>query len=205
MTTLEIYLENHEKEDFRRLINNPLSEVTGLEDYISIKELTNDYDIWITAFYNDYSLKILKLVEYNYEVIKFKWLSQYILFGAIIFMIIFPIIISNYWLYFGLGLIPVAIFAMGIIKTPIHTFSWLITIGLIIYSLLSGNYSVFGIIIPFLALIFGPRNAKLLYRKTLIKSSLRSELCFKYLYYIGIILLHNRATDEMIKAKNKIK
>lgn len=202
MTTLENYLENHEKEDFRNLINTPLNEVTGIEGYKSIKELTNDYDIWINAFYNEYSLKILKLIEYDYEVIKFKWLSQYILFGAIIFMIIFPVIISNYWLYFGLGLIPVAIFAMGIIKTPIHTFSWLIITGLIIYSILSGNYSVFGIIIPFLALILGPRNAKLLYRKTLIKSAIRSELCFKYLYYIGIILLHNRETDEMIKAKN---
>lgn len=202
MIRLKNYLENHPKEHFRELVSLPFNKVSGAERYNSIEELTNDYDIWVSAFYNEYSMKLLKLVETNHEAIKFKWLSRYILYGTIAFMIIFPALVSNYWLYFGLSLIPLAIFAMGIVKTYFHVISWITTICLILYSLFSGNYSIFGIIIPFVALLIGPRNAKLLYRKTLIESSNSSEICFKFLYYTRILVLHDKKTGEIIRAKD---
>lgn len=199
MKALNNYLENHEKQEFRNLVNIPLTKMTGLVGYDNFKELINDYDIWITAFYNEYSLKILSLVEENHEVMKYKLLSIYTLWGAIITMIIFPIVVSNYWLFLGLGLIPIAIMAMSIIKTPFYSISWIIILGLIIYTVSVSNFSIFGIIVPFVALITGPRNAKLLYRKTLINSSIKNELCFKYLFYIGILILHDKETGEIIK------
>ncbi len=75
-------------------------------------------------------------------------------------MFIFPIVVSNYWLFFGLGLIPIAIMAMSIIKTPIYLISWIIILGLIIYTVSVSNFNILGIIVPFVALITGPRNAK---------------------------------------------
>lgn len=204
MKALNNYLENHEKQEFRNLVNIPLTKITGIVGYDNFKKLINDYDIGITAFYNEYSLKILSLVEENHEVMKYKLLSRYTLWGAIITMIIFPIVVSNYWLFLGLGLIPIAIMAMSIIKTPIYSISWIIILGLIIYTVSVSNFSILGIIFPFVALITGPRNAKILYRNTLVKSSIKNELCFKYLFYIGILILHEKETGEIIRIKENI-
>lgn len=125
-------------------------------------------------------------------------MSEYTLFGSLFIMLIFPIIVSNYWLYFGIGLFPISMFAMGLIKTPFHTLSWLLIFGLVFLFIYKRDYSLFGIIFPFLALITIPRNAKMMYRSTLRKSSEGDELCFKYLYKIGIIVLHNRKSNQLI-------
>lgn len=203
MNRLKEFLENHDKQEFRDLHSKSLNELTGLQEYGTVRELIANFDIRINVFaLTEFNTDILWLVEYDNEAKKFKWLSQYIFSIAIPFMLIFPILVANYWLYFALLLIPISIFASSIIKSPVQTLFWLIIIGLILYSLISGNYDIYGMVLPAIILLVGPKRAKTLYRETMIKSAMRNELNFKFLWFIGMIQLHNRQTDEFFSIYN---
>jgi len=200
MSKLQNFLENHQKDDFRDLIEKPISDLTGISDLQTLKELLNSYEICPNPFVIiEFNTAILSLVEYDNEFIKYKWLTQYSMFGSIIFMLVFPLVLSNYWLYFGLLLLPLGIMSSSIIKTPFYSLSWLVTIVLTMYALYSNHFEIFGLIIPHLTLNLGLRNGKLLYRDTMVYSAMRNELCFKFLYYIGIVQLYDRSNEKLIK------
>ena len=203
MTRLEEFLKNHKKKSFNDLLNRELGEITGLKYYSTVKELMTDFDIWIYTF--DYKTNILRLVEYDNEVKKFKWLSTYIIFGSILFMLIFPIIVSNYWLYLFILLVPLSIFASGLIKNPIQTLFLLIVIGLILYSIFAGVYINIAMVIPAIIILIGSKKAKLFYRHSLIKSAIRNELNFKFLWFIGIIQVRDKLTDEIFSYSKILK
>ena len=111
-------------------------------------------------------------------------------------MLLYPLLISNFWLYFLLPLIPLAAYANGILKSPYKKLYWLSILGLSIYSVIFSKYELFGMIIPAFVQVKSIHKAKYFYMDTIIKSAIRNELNFKFLYYIGLIKLENKITGE---------
>ena len=199
MNRLHDFLTNHKDSDFNDLPDKSIRDLTGLTEYNTVKELLNDFDIYTTMQVIKFNTDILRLVEYDKEFAKYKWLTQYVLFGSIIFALVYPIIVSNNWLYFGVLLLPFGIFSGGLIKTQLYNLSWIVAFVLMLIANLTKHYEIIRIAIPHLALMLGLRNGKLLFRETMIRSAKRNELCFKFLYYIQMIQLYDRTNDKFIK------
>lgn len=199
MNRLKEFIVNHEDQAFKELLHKPLRDLVGLTDYRTVKELIVDFDILINVFvlikYNSF---ILRLVASDNEVKVYNWLSKYILFGVIIFMLVFPWVVSEYWLFILILLIPIALFSSGILRSPIKTLFFIIVTGIIIYSIAFRDYTIIAMTIPPIILIICVREAKILYRNTMINSAARDELNFKFLWFIGMIQLRNKLTNEVI-------
>lgn len=195
MSRLKDFLENNTEQALRELIELPVTELTGIPDYRNIKELEYFYDIYINVYaLLKFDTFVLWLVEYDNEYKKFKWLTTYMLYGSILFMLLYPILVSNYWFYLTLPLLPLSALASGITKSPYKWIFWFIIVWLTLYALFSSNYLLFGMICPAALLVKSIQKAKYLYSNTIIKSAKRNELNFKFLFYIGLIRLENVIT-----------
>jgi len=193
MNRIENHLKNDLREEYRNLINIPLSELTGLEDCSTFEELKNNYLIYANPFkIQERNIIELWLIEGNNESRKFKWLSPYTIKASIFFMIIFPLLVSNYWLYLILILIPVAAKASSIFPSPSKLLYWIAIIGLIIYALFSKNFEIYGMITPLLLLKIFPQKSMVLYRDTILNAARSNELNFKYLFYIRMVTLQEK-------------
>jgi len=200
MNRLQNFLENHPKSGYKDLIEKPINQLIGINDCRTLKEIVDNFNILTNPMaIIEFNTTILWLVEGNKELAKYKFFTTYLLFGSIFFIIIFPILVSNYWLCFGLLLIPLGVMSSSIIKTPIYFFSWLIVIALSVYSLYSKNYEIFGLIVPYLILKLGLRGGKLFYRDSMVRLAMQNELNFKFLYYIGIVQLLDRYNGQLVK------
>lgn len=192
MENLEKYLRNHEEDELKSLIDMPISDLTGILECNTMSEVLTKYVLYTPLSYNYYNANIIWLVNYENEYNKYKWYTQYLGVGSIFFLLIFPIVVSNYWLYFGLLLLPIGLMASSIYKTPFYNFFWIIVILLIVSSFYFAQYSMLGVVVLNVLFMRGLKMGKMFYRDTLIRAATRSEICFKYLYHIGMIQLYNR-------------
>jgi hypothetical protein len=203
MENLIKYLTEHKKEEFNSLADKSISDLTGLTGINSIKDILTQYDIYTTGQVIHFNTDILWLIDYENEYNKYKWYTQYLTFGSVILLLILPIIASNYWLYFGLLLLPVGLMATSIIKTPFYNLFWILIAVLIAYAFYSSQYSILGVAVLNIAFMLGFRQGKLFYRDTIIRAAIRSELCFKFLYQIGMVHLYDRDNDTFVKQSNQ--
>jgi hypothetical protein len=202
MENLKKYLTEHKKEEFNSLADKSISDLTGLTGFNSIKDILTKYDIYTTGQVINFNTTILWLIDYENEYNKYKWYTQYMTFGAIILLLILPIFTSNYWLYFGLLLLPIGLMATSIIKTPFYNLFWILIAMLIGYAFYSSQYSILGVAALNIIFMLGFRQGKLFYRDTIIRAAIRSELCFKFLYHIGMVHLYDRDNDTFVKQHN---
>ncbi|GAB6283083.1 MAG: hypothetical protein STSR0008_18380 [Ignavibacterium sp.] len=197
MEKLNNFLMNSSSQELRNLTSISVSQITGLPEYNTIKEITTDWDIWLTYPVTRYDLNILRLLEANKVIKIFNLLTNYNVFFMSLIMIIYPILVSNYWLYLGLSFLLLGIFGSSMGKSPIKTLFYFINIIVIIYSLVSNKIEILGITIPPLLLVIGMTVAKKKYRNTIISLAAQNDLYFKFLWFTGIILLHNKLTKKL--------
>jgi hypothetical protein len=172
----------------------------GLEAYNSIREVFDNLEVWTNTFVLiEFNTFILWLVEENNESTLFKGMGLHSIYIIGLLYLVYPIVVSNYWLYFGLLMIPLSIMSSGIMKTPLKSLFWLIEVVLTIYSIYTVNYKILGIVVLSYLLKYFPQKAKTIYRDSMIKYALKNELKFKFLYYIRMISLYNRQTETLIK------
>ncbi len=193
---LNTFLENHSNEELQNLSNTKVSELHNLNDFNSYQEIIKSKEIWHRLFeQKDYDVDILSLVD-NKKRNLFRFLSSWFLL-CLITMLVIPLILSNYWLYLFLLLLPISALASGPIKTPIKPLFWLIIIGIGVYGIAMENYDLLIMLVPLLILKYSVTKARKVFQKSIIKAAKSHEIFFKFLYITGNISVYDSEKDEL--------
>lgn len=199
MERLKKFLLSSGEPQLIELIERPLKSFNGLENFDTLKEALNNYTIWPNAMeVLNFNIGLLKYVEERNEIRNINLMKNSIFLIAILFLI-FPLLVGNYWLYFSLILIPLGVMASGILRNPLKLIFWLIMVILGLVAVLSKNYEVLGVVFLSISLKYLQQKAKTTYRDAIIKYSCKNELNFKFYYYLNLIVLYNKNTDEIIR------
>lgn len=194
---LNTFLQNHSNEELQTLSDTKISELNNLNNFNSYQEIIKTKEIWHRLFeQKDYDVDILSLVD-NKKRNLFRLLSSWILLSCLIVMLVIPLILSNYWLYFFLLLLPLSALASGPIKTPIKPLFWLIIIGIGIYGITMMNYDLLIMLVPLLILKYSAIKARKVFQKSIIRAAKSHEIFFKFLYITGNISVYDSEKDEL--------
>lgn len=197
--TLIEFLENAETDKLRRLPNEPLQSLIGLASFKNFDELRQKTIIKHNLFIQeDYDKNLLFILDKDRTLLWFKVLSGYLISLVVIFLIIFPLIVSNYWLYFFLPLILISALSTSPVKTIFKPLFWVIILTAGGYAFYSSQFEIFGMILPILALKFSTSYARKLFQKEIIQSAKNDELSFKWLYARGSVVLEDKDNGSLI-------
>lgn len=206
MSELKEFLANSESERFQNVLKSEISEFEGLHECSSFNELRLNFHIvpdilGIVFISKQIESRVFELVQDESAVRKYRILSRYLPASLILLAATSPLILENYWLYFGLLLFPVAMYSAGLIKKP--PLFWLVIIGVSLYSVYSGILEI--LIMVFLSLIykFSLSNALKHYRDKITEAAKKNELNFKFLYTLGLVALNNKKSNSFLYHKNK--
>lgn len=206
------FLRNHNDERLNKLNDTDLSYLIKFSDFYSamepdinsIEELIRKYDILLDPpNLMEYNPIILELVQSKFEAIKFKLYTTYTVYLSSIFFLIYPILINNYFYYFFILLMPISFMANSIIKIkqPIKKIFYFVLLILIITAIYNKNHEMIPVIVMFYLSKTLTQKGKENYRKLILNAALKSKLCFKFLFVIGLINIYNKVNNNFIKYK----
>jgi len=203
MEKLYNFLINHKDSDLNNLPDLKINQLNNLESYNDLESIISSYDLGIDFSAANYNLNLLRLCTSSLTVNIFRFLSSYLLFISIGILILYPIFVSNYWLYFTLPLAYISFIASGVYPTFYSTlFNIMIIIFLILIIFLS-KYVLIGILVGLFLMKVGPYRSKMYYRNSLVKYAMNNELVFKFLYLENILQLRDKKTEEIVTFRRK--
>jgi hypothetical protein len=194
---LKNFLRNHKNDRLRKLEETEIFELDNLEEYNDLECILEENYIYHRLFeQKDYDKDLLLLLDRT-KVKTFAFLSSWILILCLIAMLIIPIVLTNYWLYLILILLPLSALASSPINTIFKPLFWILVLSTIFYGVYNQNYDWIFMILPLLILKFSAVRSRKIFQKTIIQSARRTELNFKFLYITGTISICNKETDEL--------
>lgn len=198
MEKLYNFLLNHDDSDLNNLPELKINQLKNLESYNDLESINNNFDFGIDFSATNYSINLLRLCTTSFTVIRFKFLSSYLLFISIVTLILYPIFVSNYWLYFTLPLAYISFMASGIYPTFYSKLFIIMIILFLILIIFLSKYVLIGILVGLFFMKVGPYRSKLYYRNSLVKYARNNELIFKFLYLENILQLRDKKTEVIV-------
>lgn len=194
------YLTNHSDQALNSIPQIELSQLCKKTDINSMEDILNHFEIWsdsmITANLN---LEVLKLVQSKQQVIIFKIFAFIPMWISLLFFIIYPLAIENYWYYFFILLMPLSIMASGTLKSPFKPLFWLVFAVLLATSIILKSKVLLPIIVVYFLLKTLPQQAKKFYKNSIINAAIKDKLKFKFLFTIGMVNLYEPSKNKLIK------
>lgn len=194
------FIRNHQDLEVRKLEFTSLEELTELP-YKTILELRENFEFRAMPFKINYNQDLLLMLSNNSMVNIYRFFGLYSALIILILMLFIPIFLSNYWLFICLLILPIAYFSGTLFFTPIKTLFYLILIILTVVGLTAGPKALLVYVLLSWSLNKFLLKAKKLFNEILIKSSLKDELTFKFLFYINVINLYDSTSDTFISKK----
>ena len=98
---------------------------------------------------------------------------------------------------------PISFMANSIIKIkqPIKKIFYFVLLILIITAIYNKNHEMIPVIVMFYLSKTLTQKGKENYRKLILNAALKSKLCFKFLFVIGLINIYNKVNNNFIKYK----
>lgn len=193
LKSLTEFLANAKAEGLRLLPKQSIQSLYGLNSYSSFEDLKEENEIKFRFDSSEgYNADLLYILDRDKRLLWYRLFDTYLWMLLLVAMLVYPLIISNFWLYLLLVLVPVVSFSRNW-KT-----GWIVIVLSAAYFVNTENFEAYGMVILFMLVRIVKATARNIFEKEIVNSARRDELAFKWLYARGSIKLVNKNSGSLI-------